>query len=106
MTSARFLVRVLFAVCLASSTVGPAARTALADDAKCTVATKGGSAPAKACARGGRPEARKTMKEMVAVAKANGQKFTCDGCHKDLDSYALTPNAREDFRKLETAQKK
>jgi hypothetical protein len=42
---------------------------------------------------------------MVKQAKANGQKFTCDGCHKDLDNYALTNNAVEDFKKLEAATK-
>ena len=46
------------------------------------------------------------MKEMVKQAKAAGQKFTCDGCHKDLDNYELTKNAAEDFKKLEAASKK
>ena len=41
------------------------------------------------------------MKDMVKQAKAAGQKFTCDGCHKDLDNYELTKNANEDFKKLE-----
>jgi hypothetical protein len=76
-----------------------------ADDGKCTIATKGDSATAKACAKGGRAEAKKVMKEMVKQAKAGGQKFTCDGCHKDLDSYELTTNAPEEFKKLEAAQK-
>jgi hypothetical protein len=75
-------------------------------DGKCTIATKSDSPTGKACARGGRAEAKKVMKEMVKVAKANGQKFTCDGCHKDLDSYALTQNATEEFKKLEAAQTK
>ena len=48
-----------------------------------------------------RAEAKKVMEEMVKQAKGNGQKFTCDGCHKDLDSYELTKNATDDFRKLE-----
>jgi hypothetical protein len=73
---------------------------------KCTIAVKGDSPTAKACAKGGRDEAKKMMKEMVKVAKGNGQKFTCDGCHKDLDNYELTKNATEDFKKLEAAQKK
>jgi len=46
------------------------------------------------------------MKEMVKKAKANGQKFTCEGCHKDLDNYALTKNGQEDFKKLIAAQNK
>ena len=78
---------------------------ASADD-KCTIATKGDSPTAKACAKGGRAEAKKTMKEMVKTAKANGATFTCEGCHKDLDSYELTKNARDDYAKLVAAQKK
>jgi len=38
---------------------------------------------------------------MVADAKAKGQKYTCEGCHKDLDNYELTPNGKDDFKKLE-----
>jgi len=72
------------------------------DEGKCTIAVKGDSATAKACAKGGRAEAKKQMKEMVKQAKAAGQKFTCDGCHKDLDNYELTKNAQDDFKKLET----
>jgi hypothetical protein len=78
---------------------------ATADD-KCTIATKGDSPIAKACAQGGRAEAKKTMKEAVKTAKANGKTFTCENCHKDLDSYELTKNARDDFPKLIAAQKK
>lgn len=87
-------------------TVSTLAGRAVGDDGKCTIAVKGDSPTAKACAKGGRAEAKKMMKEMVKVAKANGQKFTCDGCHKDLDNYELTKNAVEDFKKLEAAQKK
>ena len=75
------------------------------DEGKCTIATKGDSPTARACAKGGRAEAKKMMKEMVKQAKAAGQKFTCDGCHKDLDNYELTKNAAEDFKKLEAASK-
>lgn len=75
------------------------------DEGKCTIATKGDTVTARACAKGGRGEAKKVMKEMVKQAKANGQKFTCDGCHKDLDTYALTNNAVEDFKKLDAAAK-
>ena len=84
--------------------VSIASRDASASDGgKCTIATKGKSATARACAKGGRAEAKKVMKEMVKQAKSNGQKFTCDGCHKDLDNYALTQNAIDDFKKLEAA---
>ena len=86
--------------------VSIASRDASASDGgKCTIATKGDTPTGRACAAGGRAEAKKTMKEMVKQAKANGQKFTCDGCHKDLDNYALTNNAVEDFKKLEAATK-
>jgi hypothetical protein len=76
-----------------------------ADEGKCTIAIKGDSPTARACAKGGRAEAKKMMKEMVKQAKSGGQKFTCDGCHKDLDNYELTKTAPEDFKKLEAAQK-
>ena len=77
-----------------------------ADEGKCTLNAKPDSPTGRACAKGGRAEAKKVMKEMVKVAKANGQKFTCDGCHKDLDNYALTQNATEEYKKLEAAQTK
>ena len=92
-------------VLFAASAIG-AAGVVRADDGKCTIATKPDSPTGKACAKGGRAEAKKVMKEMVKVAKANGQKFTCDGCHKDLDNYALTQNATEEYKKLEAAQTK
>jgi hypothetical protein len=69
---------------------------------KCEIATSGNSATAQACAKGGRPEAKKVMKKMVADAKAKGQKYTCEGCHKDLDTYELTANAKVDFKKMES----
>jgi hypothetical protein len=77
-----------------------AAGVARADD-KCTIATKGETPTAKACAQGGRPAAKKLMKDMVKQAKDKKEKFTCDGCHKDLDNYALTDNANADYKKLE-----
>jgi hypothetical protein len=83
-----------------------AAGTVRGDEGKCTINKEPNSPTGKACAKGGRAEAKKMMKEMVKVAKANGQKFTCDGCHKDLDNYALTKNATDDYKKLEAAQTK
>jgi len=81
-------------------------RGAGADDGgKCTIATKGDSVTARACTQGGRAAAKKVMKEMVKQAKAAGQKFTCDGCHKDLDNYVLTKSATDDFKKLEAVAK-
>jgi hypothetical protein len=77
-----------------------------ADEGKCTLNSDPNTPTGRACAKGGRAEAKRVMKEMVKVAKANGQKFTCDGCHKDLDNYALTQNATEEYKKLEAAQTK
>ena len=90
---------------VASAAIG-LARADEGKGGKCTIAVKGDSPTAKACAKGGRDEAKKMMKEMVKVAKGNGQKFTCDGCHKDLDNYALTKTATDDFKKLVVAQAK
>lgn len=76
---------------------------AAGDKQKCTIATAGDSEPAKACARGGRSEARKVMKKMVNDAKAKGQKIGCESCHMNLDDYELLKTAREDLTKLEAA---
>jgi hypothetical protein len=83
-----------------------AAGVAHADKGPCKIATKGDSPTAKACTKGGRDEATKLMKDMVKQAKAKGEKFTCDGCHKDLDNYELTKNANDDYKKLEALTKK
>jgi hypothetical protein len=88
-------------VCLVGSPRGGVARAA--DEGKCTIAVKGDTPSAKACASGGRAAAKKLMKDMVKKAKAGGQKFTCEGCHKDLDNYELTKNANADYKKLEEA---
>lgn len=95
----RFVFMSLFTGFVGTALVGG---LAVAGDAgKCTIATKGDSPTAKACAKGGKAEAKKTMKKMVADAKAKGGKFTCEGCHKDLENYELTKNGQEDFKKLE-----
>jgi hypothetical protein len=90
----------------AAIALGTAGVVRAGDEGKCTISTKPDTPTGKACAKGGRAEAKRVMKEMVKVAKANGQKFTCDGCHKDLDNYALTSTATEDYKKLEAAQTK
>lgn len=76
------------------------------DKGPCKIATKGDSPTARACTAGGRDAATKLMKDMVKQAKAKGEKFTCDGCHKDLDNYELTKNANDDYKKLEAVIKK
>jgi len=70
---------------------------------KCSIAVKGASPTARACAKGGRDEARKVMKEMVTAAKNNGSKFSCDGCHNSVVTYELKPNAVDDYKKLQAA---
>ena len=96
-----------FPLCAALGlTLAVATRATAADDNKCTVATKGDSPTAKACAHGGRKEATKVMKEMVKAAKAKGVKFTCDDCHGNMDDYKLTGNASKDYEKLLAATKK
>jgi len=76
------------------------------DKGPCKIATKGQTPTAKACAKGGRDAAHALMKDMVREAKDHGQKFTCEGCHKDLDNYELTKNAKADYPKLEAAAAK
>lgn len=100
----RFIAKLSAAALLTVTLLGGAARAG--DEGKCTIATKPDTETGKACAHGGRAEAKKVMKDMVKKAKANGQKFTCDGCHKDLDNYALTKNAQDDYKKLVAAQSK
>jgi hypothetical protein len=75
---------------------------AFAAETQCTVATKGDSPVAKACAHGGRDEAKKVMKQAVRDAKRNGGKYACDDCHKSVDDgdFELKPNARDNFKKL------
>ena len=97
------LIKVAVATLLLIALVAPDASAG--DGGKCTIATKGDTATARACVKGGRAEAKKVMKEMVKEAKAAGQKFTCEGCHKDLDNFELTKNATEDFKKLEAVAK-
>jgi hypothetical protein len=91
-----FALTVLFATRAAS-----AAFAAEGSKGPCTIATKGDSDTAKACASGGRQAANKLMKKMVADARAKGQRqFSCEGCHKDLDNFALKDSAKADYDKL------
>jgi hypothetical protein len=72
----------------------------------CKLAVKGTSPVAQACRDGGVKAAKATMKELVAKAKANGQKFRCDDCHKDpQDNTKLAADAPEKFKKLLAAAK-
>ena len=98
----RFACKFLIAAFVVGLSAGGVAHAG-GDDGKCTIATKGETPTAKACTQGGRDAATKLMKDMVKQAKAKGEKFTCDGCHKDLDNYELTKNANDDYKKLEAA---
>jgi hypothetical protein len=75
-----------------------------AEGNKCTIATKGDSPVAQACAKGGVKKAKATMKQMVKAAKDNGVKFDCDNCHKNEETYELEGDARDNFKKLLAAQ--
>lgn len=76
-----------------------------ADDGKCTIATKGDNAVAKACAKGGIKEAKKTMKAMVKVAKDSGKKWECDSCHKNEEDWKLTADGEKLFKEMLALQK-
>jgi hypothetical protein len=69
-------------------------------DKPCNIATKGDSPVAKACASGGLVDAKRTMRDLVKSGKKAGVKFECDDCHKNDVGYDLTPQARENFKKL------
>src|SRR6185436_4127435 len=72
----------------------------------CKLAVKGSSPVAQACKDGGVKAAKATMKDLVAKAKANGQKFRCDDCHKDpQDNTKLAADAQDKFKKLLAAAK-
>ena len=73
---------------------------AVADNTPCAIATKGDSPVAKACAAGGLVDAKRTMRDLVKNGKKAGVKFECDDCHKNDVGYDLTPQARENFKKL------
>jgi hypothetical protein len=97
------------ATLILSLTVGSAylaqSRSAAAAEGKCTIAIKGDSPTAKACAKGGRKEAKAVMKDMVTAANKgkDTRVFSCEKCHRDLDSYELTSSAVADYKKLQAA---
>jgi hypothetical protein len=89
-------------------TTAAAAVKGFADDSnQCTVATKGDSPVAKACAQGGVKAAKAKMKQLVKTARDNGVRFECDYCHKDPDKgFELNSVARDKFKELLAAQTK
>jgi hypothetical protein len=73
----------------------------------CTLATKGDSPVAKACAEGGIKAAKVKMKELLKAGRAAGAKYQCDDCHtNDADYAQLGKGADEKFAKLLAATKK
>jgi hypothetical protein len=96
-------VRILPLVFLVATIAGAltwAGRGRAADWAPCTIAIKGQSPVAKACAEGGIPRAKLAMKDLATRARAAGTKFQCDDCHKDDIKYELTAAAPDNFKKL------
>jgi hypothetical protein len=69
-------------------------------DKPCAIATKGDSPVAKACATGGLVDAKRVMRDLVKSGKKAGAKYECDDCHKNDTGYDLTPQARDNFKKL------
>lgn len=53
----------------------------------------------KACKTGGRPAAKKLMKDAVKKAKAAGESINCKTCHEDLKSFALKGDAVANLKK-------
>lgn len=92
------LLRGMLLLTVVGSTVAISGR-AMADK-PCNIATKGDSPVAKACASGGLVDAKRTMRDLVKNGKKAGVKFECDDCHKNDVGYDLTPQARENFKKL------
>ena len=76
-----------------------------ADANKCTIAVKGDSPTAKACAKGGIKEAKKVMKAMVKQAKDAGKKYECDSCHKNEEDWKLTADGEKLFKEMLAVQK-
>ena len=87
-------------------TAAVAAQGFAAEGNKCTIATKGDSPVAQACAKGGVKQAKAAMKGLVKTAKDNGVKFDCDKCHKNDETFELADDARDNFKKLLAAQTK
>jgi hypothetical protein len=87
-------------------TAAVAAQGFAAEGNKCTIATKGDSPVAQACAQGGVKLAKAKMKELVKTAKDNGVKFDCDKCHKNQETFELADGARDNIKKLLAAQAK
>jgi len=91
--------RRMFLVIAIGGAVALSARAALADK-PCAIATKGDSPVAKACADGGLVDAKRAMRDLVKKGKTAGVKFECEDRHKNDTGYDLTPQARDNFKRL------
>jgi len=65
------------------------------DPRLCRIATTGRGPVVEACKAGGVVEAKKLMKRLVKQARVRDKKFTCYGCHRDLDDWTLLDGARD-----------
>jgi hypothetical protein len=95
----RYAAFVLTAGCLALPWFAHAGQ---GDDA-CTIATKGDNPVVAACHKGGRKEAKQTMKELTKAAKAKKMEHVeCDDCHKDPDKpdFTLKQGAQDRFAEM------
>lgn len=71
------------------------------DDKPCTITKETDDHQVgKACKEGGIKRAKAVMKAMQKVAKKNGMDVECDSCHKNEDDWALTSDAKEQFKKM------
>lgn len=77
-----------------------AVSTVRAGDNDCTIATKDDNQVSAACKAGGIKRAKAVMKAMTKVAKQKAMKVDCDSCHKNDTDYALTSDAKEQFKKM------
>jgi hypothetical protein len=98
------MVRKFISTLVISGFVAFGAGVVSADDNACTIA-KGTSPVAAACQKGGRKEAKKVMKSMVANAKKAGKKWECDSCHKDETKWELTADGEKLFKEMAALQK-
>jgi anti-sigma factor RsiW len=54
----------------------------------------------EACAKGGINRAKKTMKNLLRLARERGTSFECDSCHRNENTWDLTDDGRARFFEL------
>ncbi len=75
-----------------SVSAAPTASTYAGSD-PCKAASFSVSRVREACASGGRPAAKRVMKDAIGKATATGQSLKCSDCHANQRDYALKPAA-------------